>query len=100
MPSTRNREEVSVGALSFRRFRTVYPVRSSSVNQDLPVESSDCIGGVDRWTGFLMALEMSHRVCSRYRAWDSVSHSTPKLSIDRNVIHLKYVHGLVGLERL
>ena len=44
-PSTRNPEEVSVGALpSFRRFSHRYqnPVRSSSVNQDPAVGSSDC----------------------------------------------------------
>ena len=63
-PSTRNPEEVSVGALpSFRRFRTDTRILSGAAlsTRTQPSARLTAVGGVDRWAGFLVALEMSHR---------------------------------------
>ena len=79
-PSTRNPEEVSVGALpSFRRFRTDIRIlsESSSVNQDPAVGSSDCsrksgsLGGLPHGPG-----DEPPRAFIVATARDSVSHST------------------------
>ena len=63
-PSTRNPEEVSVGALpSFRRFRTDTRILSGAAasTRIQPSARLTAVGRVDRWAGYLMALEMSHR---------------------------------------
>ena len=63
-PSTRNPEEVSVGTLpSFRRFRTDIRILSEAAvsTRTQPSARLTAVGRVDRWAGFLMALEMSHR---------------------------------------
>ena len=62
-PSTRNPEEVSVGAQpSFRRFRTDTRIlsRAAVSTRTQPSARLTAVGGVDRWAGFLMTLEMSH----------------------------------------
>ena len=62
-PSTRNPEEVSVGTLpSFRRFRTDTRILSGAAvsTRTQPSARLTAVGRVDRWAGFLMALEMSH----------------------------------------
>ena len=88
-PSTRNPEEVSVGALpSFRRFRTDTRILSGAAvsTRTQPSARLTAVGRVDRWAGFLMAVEMSHRrVCSNYSARTVWVIQLDKLSIDRTV---------------